>query len=69
MTMSKEEQIRQLEEQWKGERWKGITRPYSAYDVVKLRGSVLVEHTLAKKEQRNYGSLLMRKILLMRLVF
>jgi isocitrate lyase len=49
MTMSKEEQIRQLEEQWKGERWKGITRPYSAYDVVKLRGSVLVEHTLAKK--------------------
>jgi isocitrate lyase len=49
MTMSKEEQIRQLEEQWKGERWKGITRPYSASDVVKLRGSVLVEHTLAKK--------------------
>ncbi|MCU9595364.1 isocitrate lyase [Caldibacillus thermolactis] len=47
--MSKEEQIRQLEEQWKGERWKGITRPYSASDVVKLRGSVLVEHTLAKK--------------------
>jgi isocitrate lyase len=29
-------------------RWKGITRPYSQADVEKLRGSVHVEHTLAK---------------------
>jgi isocitrate lyase len=30
------------------ERWKGIERPYSAEDVQKLRGSVVVEHTLAR---------------------
>ncbi|MCA9712131.1 MAG: isocitrate lyase, partial [Myxococcales bacterium] len=29
-------------------RWKGITRPYSADDVQRLRGSVVVEHTLAR---------------------
>ena len=30
-------------------RWKGIERPYSAEDVVRLRGSVRVEHTLARR--------------------
>src|SRR5580693_189065 len=29
-------------------RWRGITRPYSAEDVVRLRGSILVEHSIAK---------------------
>src|ERR1700735_3520226 len=29
-------------------RWKGVTRPYADADVEKLRGSVHVEHTLAK---------------------
>ena len=28
-------------------RWRGITRPYSANDVERLRGSIAVEHTLA----------------------
>jgi len=45
---TREEQIRQLEESWKSDRWKGIERPYSAADVVKLRGSVMIEHTLAR---------------------
>ena len=30
------------------ERWKGIDRPYTADDVQRLRGSVVVEHTLAR---------------------
>lgn len=30
-------------------RWEGITRPYSAEEVVKLRGSVNPEHTLATR--------------------
>jgi isocitrate lyase len=30
------------------ERWKGITRPYTADDVARLRGSFVVEHTLAR---------------------
>jgi isocitrate lyase len=29
-------------------RWRGVARPYSADDVLRLRGSVLVEHTLAR---------------------
>jgi isocitrate lyase len=35
---------------WKNnERWKGIERPYTAEDVLRLRGSVQVEHTLARR--------------------
>jgi len=29
-------------------RWTGITRPYTAEDVIRLRGSVQIEHTLAR---------------------
>src|SRR5690242_6096895 len=29
-------------------RWQGIERPYSAEDVIRLRGSIHVEHTLAR---------------------
>lgn len=32
---------------WKENRWKGVERPYSAEDVIKLRGSIVVEQTLA----------------------
>ncbi len=46
--MTREAQIRQVEESWKADRWKGIERPYSAEDVVKLRGSVVIEQTLAR---------------------
>ena len=47
--MSKEEQIRKLEAEWADSpRWKGVTRNYSAADVVKLRGSIQIEHTLAR---------------------
>ena len=46
----RQEQIQQLEKDWKeNPRWKGVKRGYSAADVVKLRGSVHVEHTLAKR--------------------
>ena len=47
--MSKEEQIKQLEEEWANSpRWKGVKRNYSAAEVVKLRGSIQIEHTLAR---------------------
>lgn len=49
MTTSRLEQIAQLENEWKQPRWKGITRPYTAEEVVKLRGSVHIEHSLARK--------------------
>jgi isocitrate lyase len=44
-----EEAARQLESQWRDdERWNGIERTYTAEDVMRLRGSVVVEHTLAR---------------------
>jgi len=33
---------------WEDERWAGVERPYTAEDVVRLRGSVKIEHTLAR---------------------
>jgi isocitrate lyase len=39
-----------LRRRWvEDERWKGIVREYSAEDVVRLRGSVRVEHTIARR--------------------
>ncbi len=47
---TREEQIRALEQDWaQNPRWKGIRRTYSAADVVRLSGSLRVEHTLAKR--------------------
>jgi isocitrate lyase len=49
MAMTKEQQIKQLESDWANSpRWKGVERGYTAEDVVKLRGTVQVEHTLAR---------------------
>lgn len=49
----------QLADSWASdERWKGITRPYSAEDVVRLRGSVQVEHTLARLGSERLWNLL-----------
>ncbi|MGR6897973.1 isocitrate lyase [Rummeliibacillus sp. TYF-LIM-RU47] len=43
-------QIEELEKSWANdERWEGIKRPYSAEEVIKLRGSVDIQHTLAEK--------------------
>ncbi|WP_419954598.1 isocitrate lyase [Neobacillus niacini] len=40
----------ELQESWEmDKRWNGITRPYSAEDVIKLRGSIDIEHTLARR--------------------
>lgn len=44
-----DERVRQLQESWEmNERWNGIERPYTAEDVIKLRGSIDIEHTLAR---------------------
>src|ERR1700740_1461962 len=41
--------IAALENQWRSNpRWQGIMRPYKAEDVIRLRGTVQVEHTLAR---------------------
>jgi isocitrate lyase len=41
-------QVVEIEREWEGPRWEGMTRPYSAEDVARLRGSVRIEHTLAR---------------------
>ena len=47
--MNRDLQIAALEKEWTDNpRWKNATRPYSAEDVVRLRGSLPVEHTLAR---------------------
>ena len=47
--MTRPEQIRKLESNWADSpRWQGIERNYAAADVVRLRGTVQVEHTLAR---------------------
>ncbi|MBG6248925.1 MULTISPECIES: isocitrate lyase [Symbiopectobacterium] len=48
MTTSRTQQIEQLQQEWKSERWAGIQRPYSAEDVITLRGSLNPESTLAQ---------------------
>ena len=48
--MNKQEQIKKLESEWQSNsRWKRVTRDYSAADVVNLRGSIIIESTIAKK--------------------
>ncbi len=47
--MLRRDQISRMESEWaQSPRWKGIERNYSAEDVVKLRGTVQVEYTLAR---------------------
>ncbi|TSE26369.1 Isocitrate lyase [Tepidimonas sediminis] len=48
--LTREQQIAALEKDWaENPRWKGIKRGYTAADVVRLRGSVQIEYTLAKR--------------------
>jgi isocitrate lyase len=47
---TRDQQIAALEQDWAtNPRWKGIQRGYSAADVVRLRGSIQPEHTLARR--------------------
>jgi isocitrate lyase len=58
-TPTREQQIRALEQDWsQNPRWKGIRRTYSAADVVRLSGSVRVEHTLAHRGAEKLWSLI-----------
>jgi isocitrate lyase len=48
--LSRAQQISALEKDWAtNPRWKGIKRGYTAADIVRLRGSFQVEHTLARR--------------------
>ena len=48
-----------IEKDWnENPRWKGIKRPYTAEEVVNLKGSVNIEHTLAKNGANKFWDLL-----------
>ncbi|MGH8529584.1 MAG: isocitrate lyase [Nevskiales bacterium] len=50
MSMTREQQITALQKAWEtNPRWKSIKRGYKAEDVVRLRGSIHVEHSLARR--------------------
>ncbi len=55
---SRTQQIEQTEQAWRDARWQGITRPYSAAEVVKLRGSVNPACTLAQQGAEKLWALL-----------
>jgi len=56
---TREQQAAALEADWAtNPRWKGIRRGYSAADVIRLRGSLAVEHTLARRGAERLWSLL-----------
>ena len=47
--MKNQEQIQKLEQEWlQNPRWNGIKRPYSAEEVLKLRGSYKLDYTIAQ---------------------
>jgi isocitrate lyase len=49
-TVDREAEARELERRWAEDaRWTGVERSYTAADVVRLRGSVQIEHTLARR--------------------
>ena len=50
---------KQIEQQWTNEpRWNGIERPYTAEDVLQLRNSFDIEHTLARRGAERLWELL-----------
>jgi len=56
---TREQQAQALAKEWSdNSRWKGIKRNYTAEDVVRLRGSVHVEHTLAKRGSEKLWNLM-----------
>jgi len=56
---TRELEAQKLQKEWSDNpRWRGIKRGYTAADVVRLRGSVQVEHTLAKRGSEKLWNLI-----------
>ena len=53
------DEAQELRREWDADaRWKGIVRPYSAEEVLKLRGTLKIEHTFAKAGAKRLWNLL-----------
>ncbi|WP_294300219.1 isocitrate lyase [uncultured Chryseobacterium sp.] len=56
---TKQEQIQEIEKDWlENLRWKGVKRPYTAEDVLKLRGSYKLDYTIATEMSKKFWNLL-----------
>ncbi|NVO85537.1 isocitrate lyase [Hymenobacter terrestris] len=57
--MNKQQRISAIEQDWAtNSRWQGIVRPYTAEDVLRLRGSVTIEYSLARNGAERLWQLL-----------
>jgi isocitrate lyase len=57
--MNREVEIAGIKNDWaQNPRWKGVLRPYSAEDVYRLRGTVQIEHSLARRGANKLWKLL-----------
>ncbi|WP_226580337.1 isocitrate lyase [Halobacillus litoralis] len=57
-----EKRVQALREEWMDEnRWSGVTRPYQPEDVIRLRGSMDIEYTLAEKGSEKLWKLLQQE--------
>src|SRR5947208_15301059 len=53
------EDIQALQNEWRvNPRWQGVSRSYTPERVLRLRGTIKIEHTLAEKMSRKLWSLL-----------
>ena len=58
-TLLRDHRVDELESSWETDpRWAGVTRNYTAQDVRRLRGSVVIEHTLARMGAERLWNLL-----------
>jgi len=59
---TREQRIAAIQKDWdENPRWKGITRGYTAADVERLRGTVQIDHTLARRGAEKLWSLLQQE--------
>ncbi|WHY59434.1 isocitrate lyase [Peribacillus simplex] len=59
MMMMMNERAQKLQQSWENDsRWTGIERPYTAEEVIKLRGSIDIEQTLARRGSEKLWNLL-----------
>ncbi|MDQ0882789.1 isocitrate lyase [Peribacillus sp. V2I11] len=57
--MMMNERAQKLQQSWENDsRWTGIKRPYTAEEVIKLRGSIDIEQTLARRGSEKLWNLL-----------
>ena len=62
LAATQKEEVENLQTEWNTHpRWAGVQRPYSPADVLRLRGTVMIEHTLGKLGAQRLWELLQKE--------